>query len=205
MWVPRNHVLDWHMSFCLCVSVCVSDVDSVCWIGARDSACPVCVWPCCCWCVSVCLCGGYVIDTCLSVCVSVCQMSMQFVESMLEIHAKYSELVQAVFNADQLFYGALDKVTLLASVFHVVNIVLLSHGRRSIGYFSFSLELGFKPNFGWKPNWYHPLLRQRAAKQQCTAKTYTVKSTKHTKYHAKVKMKAHCENQCPVAVLPGTS
>ena len=83
-----------------------------------------------------------------SVCVSVCQMSMQFVESMLEIHAKYSELVQAVFNSDQLFYGALDKVTLLASVFHVVNIVLLSHGRHSIGYFSFSLELGFKPNFG---------------------------------------------------------
>ena len=39
-------------------------------------------------------------------------MSMQFVESMLEIHSKYSELVQSVFSADQQFYGALDKVTL---------------------------------------------------------------------------------------------
>ena len=39
-------------------------------------------------------------------------MSMQFVECMLEIHSKYSELVQSVFNADQQFYGALDKVTM---------------------------------------------------------------------------------------------
>jgi len=41
------------------------------------------------------------------------QMSMQFVESMLDIHSKYSELVQSVFNSDQLFYGALDKVMTL--------------------------------------------------------------------------------------------
>ena len=47
----------------------------------------------------------------------VCQMSIQFVESMLDIHAKYSELVQSVFNADQQFYGALDKVA--SSLCHV--------------------------------------------------------------------------------------
>jgi len=41
----------------------------------------------------------------------VCQMSVQFVESMLDIHGRYSELVQSVFSADQQFYGALDKVT----------------------------------------------------------------------------------------------
>jgi len=29
---------------------------------------------------------------------------------MLDIHAKYSELVQSVFSSDQQFYGALDKV-----------------------------------------------------------------------------------------------
>jgi len=30
---------------------------------------------------------------------------------MLELHGRYSELVQNVFSADQQFYGALDKVT----------------------------------------------------------------------------------------------
>jgi len=29
---------------------------------------------------------------------------------MLELHGRYSELVQTVFSADQQFYGALDKV-----------------------------------------------------------------------------------------------
>jgi len=37
-------------------------------------------------------------------------MSMQFVECMLDIHSKYSELVLSVFGGDQQFYGALDKV-----------------------------------------------------------------------------------------------
>ena len=37
---------------------------------------------------------------------------MQFVETMLEIHTKYSELILAVFNSDQQFVGALDKVTI---------------------------------------------------------------------------------------------
>jgi len=41
------------------------------------------------------------------------QLSMQFVECMLDIHAKYSELVQSVFSADQQFYGALDKVNVI--------------------------------------------------------------------------------------------
>lgn len=35
---------------------------------------------------------------------------MQFVESMLEIHMKYLELIQIVFNGDKQFAGALDKV-----------------------------------------------------------------------------------------------
>ncbi|XP_067649383.1 cullin-2-like [Haliotis asinina] len=33
----------------------------------------------------------------------------QFVESMLEVHSKYTELIQSVFHADQQFVGALDK------------------------------------------------------------------------------------------------
>ena len=49
----------------------------------------------------------------ISSCMFCCQMSMQFVESMLEIHGKYSELVQSVFSSDQLFYGALDKVPVM--------------------------------------------------------------------------------------------
>jgi len=53
-----------------------------------------------------------------------CQLSSQFVESMLEIHVKYSELVQSVFNSDQLFYGALDKVASYYSVImHAVHTV----------------------------------------------------------------------------------
>jgi len=35
-------------------------------------------------------------------------------------------------------------------------------------------------------SFFRPLLRQQAATQQYTVKTYTVKSTKHTKYHTKV-------------------
>lgn len=38
------------------------------------------------------------------------QISQQFVESLLAIHGKYSELVQSVFNNDQQFIAALDKV-----------------------------------------------------------------------------------------------
>nr|XP_022308592.1 cullin-2-like [Crassostrea virginica] len=33
----------------------------------------------------------------------------QFVESMLEVHQKYTELIQGVFHSDQQFVGALDK------------------------------------------------------------------------------------------------
>ncbi|XP_061185924.1 cullin-2-like [Saccostrea echinata] len=33
----------------------------------------------------------------------------QFVESMLEVHQKYTEMIQGVFHSDQLFVGALDK------------------------------------------------------------------------------------------------
>ena len=47
--------------------------------------------------------------------------------------------------------------------------------------------------------------RQQHSNRAYTVKTYTVKSTKHTKYHTKVKLKAHCENQCPFTVLPRTS
>jgi len=47
----------------------------------------------------------------------VCQMSIQFVESVLHIHGKYSELVESVFNADLQFYGALDKVITLSSFY----------------------------------------------------------------------------------------
>lgn len=34
---------------------------------------------------------------------------MQFVESMLDVHSKYSELIKDVFKADQSFVNALDK------------------------------------------------------------------------------------------------
>lgn len=35
----------------------------------------------------------------------------QFVESMLDVHQKYTGLIQKVFHMDQQFVGALDKVT----------------------------------------------------------------------------------------------
>ena len=41
---------------------------------------------------------------------------MQFVESMLEIHMKYLDLIKAVFNGDKQFAGALDKVYIDAMV-----------------------------------------------------------------------------------------
>ena len=34
----------------------------------------------------------------------------QFVDAMLEVHSKYTTLIKEVFNADQQFIGALDKV-----------------------------------------------------------------------------------------------
>jgi len=34
---------------------------------------------------------------------------MQFVENMLNVHSKYSEMIKEVFNSDQSFVGALDK------------------------------------------------------------------------------------------------
>ena len=37
------------------------------------------------------------------------QIPSQFVESMLEVHTKYTELISGVFSADQQFVGALDK------------------------------------------------------------------------------------------------
>lgn len=38
------------------------------------------------------------------------QVPTQFVESMLEVHSKYTELIKKVFKSDQQFVGALDKV-----------------------------------------------------------------------------------------------
>ncbi len=38
------------------------------------------------------------------------QVPTQFVESMLQVHSKFTELIKAVFNSDQQFVGALDKV-----------------------------------------------------------------------------------------------
>jgi len=37
------------------------------------------------------------------------QVYMQFVENMLNVHSKYSEMIKEVFNSDQSFVGALDK------------------------------------------------------------------------------------------------
>jgi len=37
------------------------------------------------------------------------QVYTQFVENMLNVHSKYSELIKDVFKADQSFMGALDK------------------------------------------------------------------------------------------------
>lgn len=37
------------------------------------------------------------------------QVYTQFVESMLNVHSKYSELIRDVFKGDQSFVGALDK------------------------------------------------------------------------------------------------
>ena len=49
---------------------------------------------------------------------------------------------------------------------------------------------------------YYANRQQHSNKQEKHTKE---KSTKHTKYHSKVKLKAHCENQCPYTVLPRTS
>ena len=38
------------------------------------------------------------------------QVPSQFVENMLDIHGKYTELIASVFRNDQQFVGALDKV-----------------------------------------------------------------------------------------------
>ena len=38
------------------------------------------------------------------------QVPSQFVENMLDIHGKYTELIANVFRNDQQFVGALDKV-----------------------------------------------------------------------------------------------
>ena len=45
------------------------------------------------------------------------QVPCMFVESMLEVHKKYTELIQSVFNNDQKFIQALDKVRLTSGVF----------------------------------------------------------------------------------------
>lgn len=34
----------------------------------------------------------------------------QFVDAVLEVHTRYSELIHSVFSGDQKFIGALDKV-----------------------------------------------------------------------------------------------
>ena len=36
---------------------------------------------------------------------------MQFVDAMLQVHSKYTDLIHAVFKGDQQFVGALDKVS----------------------------------------------------------------------------------------------
>ena len=38
------------------------------------------------------------------------QVAAQFVESMLEVHGHFTEVIQGVFSSDQQFVGALDKV-----------------------------------------------------------------------------------------------
>jgi len=38
------------------------------------------------------------------------QIPGQFVDSILEVHGKYTELIKGVFHSDQQFVGALDKV-----------------------------------------------------------------------------------------------
>ena len=38
------------------------------------------------------------------------QVPSQFVESMLTVHSKFTEVIKSVFNSDQQFIGALDKV-----------------------------------------------------------------------------------------------
>lgn len=47
------------------------------------------------------------------------QIPSQFVESMLEVHTKYTELICSVFNADQQFVGALDKACAAAINFRI--------------------------------------------------------------------------------------
>ena len=37
------------------------------------------------------------------------QVSSQFVENLLEVHSKYTKMIQQLFNNDQQFVGALDK------------------------------------------------------------------------------------------------
>ena len=37
------------------------------------------------------------------------QVHTQFVESMLVVHSKYSNMIKEVFKGDQVFLGALDK------------------------------------------------------------------------------------------------
>lgn len=52
-------------------------------------------------------------DDALNVCVYVCcvtQAPGQFVDAVLEVHTRYSELIHSVFSGDQKFIGALDKV-----------------------------------------------------------------------------------------------
>ena len=43
------------------------------------------------------------------------QVPSQFVENMLDIHGKYTELIASVFRNDQQFVGALDKVCMACS------------------------------------------------------------------------------------------
>lgn len=41
------------------------------------------------------------------------QMPTQFVESVLEVHSKFLQLISSVLNGDQHFMSALDKVSCL--------------------------------------------------------------------------------------------
>lgn len=54
-------------------------------------------------------------------------MPTQFVESVLEVHSKFVQLINSVLNGDQRFMSALDKVILVNSIY------LLNKKQHSVG------------------------------------------------------------------------
>lgn len=45
-------------------------------------------------------------------------MPTQFVESVLEVHSKFVQLINTILNGDQRFMSALDKVTLVRKLYY---------------------------------------------------------------------------------------